>query len=162
MAYLGDAIDAHLAVASGDDPALFRELRAAFAESARRQLDLLGRARCDGNWEMAARRLKSLAATFHAEDLIAARVINGDLSAINPLIELMRAELKSDVLATLAVYLEQAPTIEACARTQFIHVNTVRYRLKKVHEVTGLDPADPKSALTLRIALMLDRKSQNL
>lgn len=97
-----------------------------------------------------------------AEDLIAARVINGDLSAINPLIELMRSELKSDVLATLAVYLEQAPTIEACARTQFIHVNTARYRLKKVHEVTGLDPADPKSALTLRIALMLDRKSQNL
>ena len=72
MAYLGDAIDAHLAVATGDDPALFRELRAAFAESARRQLDLLGRARCDGNWEMAALRLKSLAATFHAEDLIAA------------------------------------------------------------------------------------------
>jgi HPt (histidine-containing phosphotransfer) domain-containing protein len=71
MAYLGDAIDAHLAAATGDDPALFRELRAAFVESARRQLDLLGRARCDGNWEMAALRLKSLAATFHAGDLIA-------------------------------------------------------------------------------------------
>ncbi len=71
MAYLGDAIDAHLAVAAGDDPELFRELRAAFVESARRQLDLLGRSRCDGNWEMAARRLKSLAATFHADDLAA-------------------------------------------------------------------------------------------
>ena len=70
MAYLGDAIDAHLAVASGDDAALFHELRAAFVESARRQLDLLGRARCDGNWEMAAMRLKSLAATFHAAELI--------------------------------------------------------------------------------------------
>ncbi|KUR71123.1 hypothetical protein AQZ52_10625 [Novosphingobium fuchskuhlense] len=71
MAYLGDAIDAHLAVATGDDAELFRELRAAFVESARRQFGLLGRARCDGNWEMAALRLKSLAATFHAEDLIA-------------------------------------------------------------------------------------------
>lgn len=70
MAYLGDAIDAHLAAATGDDPALFRELRAAFVESARRQLDLLGRARCDGNWEMAAMRLGSLAATFHAADLV--------------------------------------------------------------------------------------------
>ena len=69
MAYLGDAIDAHLAVAAGDDAELFRELRAAFVESARRQLDLLGRSRCDGNWEMAAHRLKSLAATFHAGDL---------------------------------------------------------------------------------------------
>ncbi len=71
MAYLGDAIDAHLAVATGDDAALFRELRAAFVESARRQADLLGRARCDGNWTMAAQRLKSLAATFHAAELIA-------------------------------------------------------------------------------------------
>ena len=71
MAYLGDAIDAHLAVATGDDPALFRELRAAFVESARHHLDLLGRSRCDGNWEMAALRLKGLAATFHALDLIA-------------------------------------------------------------------------------------------
>lgn len=71
MAYLGDAIDAHLAAATGDDADLFRELRAAFVESARRQLDLLGRARCDGNWQMAAQRLKSLAATFHAADLIA-------------------------------------------------------------------------------------------
>lgn len=70
MAYLGDAIDAHLAAATGDDPALFRELRAAFVESARGHLDLLGRARCDANWEMAAMRLKSLAATFHAGGLI--------------------------------------------------------------------------------------------
>lgn len=70
MAYLGDAIDAHLAAATGDDPALFRELRAAFVESARHHLDLLGRARCDGNWEMAAMRLRSLAATFHAADLV--------------------------------------------------------------------------------------------
>ena len=70
MAYLGDAIDAHLAAATGDDPALFRELRAAFVESARHHLDLLGRSRCDGNWEMAAKRLASLAATFHAVDLI--------------------------------------------------------------------------------------------
>jgi hypothetical protein len=70
MAYLGDAIDAHLAAATGDDPALFLELRAAFVESARHHLDLLGRARCDGNWEMAAMRLGSLAGTFHAAELI--------------------------------------------------------------------------------------------
>ena len=97
-----------------------------------------------------------------ADDLVAARVINGDLTAIDSLVNLIRTTLKQDVLATLATYLEEAPTIEGCARAQFVHVNTVRYRLKKVHEITGLDPADPKSALTLRIALMLDRKTQNL
>lgn len=59
----------------------------------------------------------------------------------------------------LATYLELAPSIEGCARAQFIHVNTVRYRLKKVHDLTGLDPTEPTDALTLRIALMLDRKT---
>lgn len=51
---------------------LFRELRAAFLESAVRQCDLLKRARCDGNWNVAAMRLKGLAASFHADDLMQA------------------------------------------------------------------------------------------
>jgi len=71
MAYLGDAIDAALAAAAGDDSALFRELGAAFVESAGRQIDLLERARCDGNWQVAALRLKGLAASFHAAPLMA-------------------------------------------------------------------------------------------
>lgn len=63
--------DATLAAAAGEDPALMAELRSAFAESLDRHLDLLGRARCDGNWNVAAHRLKGLAASFHAGDLIA-------------------------------------------------------------------------------------------
>lgn len=70
MAYEGASLDANLAAAAGHDPELVRELRAAFIESAERQLDLLGRARCDGNWHVAALRLKGLAASFHAEGLI--------------------------------------------------------------------------------------------
>ena len=69
MAYEGEALDANLAAVTGDDPALFVELRKAFVESAQRQLDLLGRARCDGNWQIAALRLRGLAASFHAADL---------------------------------------------------------------------------------------------
>ncbi|MCW1381679.1 Hpt domain-containing protein [Novosphingobium sp. KCTC 2891] len=71
MAYIGEQIDANLSAAAGDDPELFRALGLAFAESARRQLDLLERSRCDGNWHVAALRLKSIAATFHAPDLLA-------------------------------------------------------------------------------------------
>lgn len=69
MAYLGDAIDAHLAAAVGDDAALFHELRLAFVEGATAQIDLLERSRCDGNWSVAALRLKSLASSFHANAL---------------------------------------------------------------------------------------------
>jgi HPt (histidine-containing phosphotransfer) domain-containing protein len=70
MVYESGALDATLAAAAGDDPALFAELRLAFAESIETQLDLLKRSRCDGNWNLAAMRLKGLAASFHAEGLI--------------------------------------------------------------------------------------------
>lgn len=70
MAYESGALDATLAAAAGEDPALIAELRAAFLESAQKQMDLLKRARCDGNWDVAAMRLKGLAASFHAEELL--------------------------------------------------------------------------------------------
>lgn len=70
MAYLGDGFDANLAAACGADEELYRELRKAFVDSAARQLDLMRRARCDGNWLVAAERLRGLAASFHAGELI--------------------------------------------------------------------------------------------
>jgi hypothetical protein len=70
MAYVAGTLDATLAAAAGDDSALFSELRVAFIESLSRQLDLLRRARCDGNWQVAAMRLKGLASSFNAEPLM--------------------------------------------------------------------------------------------
>ena len=71
MLYDNGIFDATLAAAAGEDPGLLAELRAAFAESVERQIDLLKRARCDGNWNVAAMRLRGLAASFHAEELLA-------------------------------------------------------------------------------------------
>ena len=70
MAYEAGALDATLSAAAGEDLALFSELRQAFIESLANQLDLLRRSRCDGNWQIAALRLKGLAASFHAEPLM--------------------------------------------------------------------------------------------
>ena len=70
MVYDPGALNASLAAAVGSDPSLMAELRAAFVESAARQLDLMGRARCDANWEVSASRLKSLAASFGAVGLM--------------------------------------------------------------------------------------------
>jgi hypothetical protein len=70
MVYESGALDATLAAVAGDDPALLAELRQAFSDSLSRQVDLLRRARCDGNWQVAALRLKGLAASFHAEPLM--------------------------------------------------------------------------------------------
>ena len=71
MALENAAFTATLAAAAGDDPALLNELRGAFRESLAQQIDLLRRARCDGNWVIAAQRIKGLAASFHAEELLA-------------------------------------------------------------------------------------------
>ena len=71
MAYDPGTLNASLAAAVGNDGALMAELKSAFAESAARQLDLLGRSRCDANWRFAAARLKSIAASFGLNDLIA-------------------------------------------------------------------------------------------
>jgi len=70
MAYEAGHLDVILATAAGDDAALLAELRETFVASVARQEDLLRRSRCDGNWQVAALRLKGLAASFHADPLI--------------------------------------------------------------------------------------------
>ena len=71
MVYDPGALHASLAAAVGTDPVLMRELRTAFVESAARQADLMARSRCDANWDFAASRLKSLAASFGAVGMMA-------------------------------------------------------------------------------------------
>ena len=70
MSFDYGALDAALTAAVGDDQSLIAELRNAFLESAKRQVDLLNRSRCDANWEYAAWRLKGLAASFGATNLL--------------------------------------------------------------------------------------------
>lgn len=70
MAFENGAFSATLAAAAGEDSALRAELRLAFRDSLEQQIDLLSRARCDGNWLLASQRIKGLAASFHAEPLM--------------------------------------------------------------------------------------------
>lgn len=90
MSYDPGALHAALAAAVGEDSGLIAELRVAFMESAERQLDLLGRARCDANWSLAAWRLKGLAASFGLTGLMeladeAAETAPGDPRALRRL-----------------------------------------------------------------------------
>jgi hypothetical protein len=55
-----------LKAAVGDDASLMAELRLSFVESAKRQISLLSRSRCDANWQYSCWRLKGLAASFGA------------------------------------------------------------------------------------------------
>jgi len=71
MAYDPGAIDAALAAAVGDEPALIAELRVAFSESAIRVLSFMESARDNANWAAGAARLRGLAASFGAVRLMA-------------------------------------------------------------------------------------------
>ena len=80
MAYDPGAIDATLAAAVGEDPALIAELRFAFHEGAERSLATLKAATDAEGWREAAARLRGLAASFGAVRLMALATEIGDAS----------------------------------------------------------------------------------
>ncbi|GAA0327055.1 fatty acid biosynthesis transcriptional regulator FasR [Actinoallomurus spadix] len=95
-----------------------------------------------------------------AGDLLAERALDGDPDARAFLVEEVYEPLRAagaPLLDTLTTYLEQGSSLEATARLLFVHPNTVRYRLRRVTELTGYVPADGRAAFTLRIALVLGR-----
>jgi hypothetical protein len=92
--------------------------------------------------------------------LLPERALAGDAEAVQDLIDevfLAVAEAGPVVLETLAAYLETGGSVEAAARLLFVHPNTVRYRLRRVSDVAGLTPTDPRDAYTLRVAMTLGR-----
>ena len=58
---------------------------------------------------------------------------------------------------TAESYLENGQSLEATARSLFVHANTVRYRIKGIAELTGYDLTDSRDAFTVRLALILGR-----
>ncbi len=61
------------------------------------------------------------------------------------------------LLDTLTTYLEQGSSLEATARMLFVHPNTVRYRLRRVAELTGYTPSAGRDGFTLWVAIILGR-----
>jgi DNA-binding PucR family transcriptional regulator len=95
-----------------------------------------------------------------ADDLLPERALAGDPLARAQLVrDIYRPLLSSGtaLVETLSAFLEQAASLEATARLLFVHPNTVRYRLRRVTEVTGYAPTDPRQAFALRLALALGR-----
>ncbi len=94
-----------------------------------------------------------------AVDLLPERALAGDGHARRALAHEVYRPLSThpDLLATLVGFIDSGSSIEAAARTLFIHPNTVRYRLKRILEVTGYSPADPRDQYVLRLALTVGR-----
>jgi DNA-binding PucR family transcriptional regulator len=95
-----------------------------------------------------------------ASDLLPERALDGDDTASAELIEQVYAPLLSGgsaLIDTVMTYIEQGFSLEATARLLFVHPNTVRYRLRRVADLTGLSPAQGRDGITLWVAVVLGR-----
>lgn len=95
-----------------------------------------------------------------AGDLLPERALAGDVEARRRLRQdvygsLVRAS--GELLDTLDAFFAAGGVLEGAARALFVHPNTVRYRLRRVADVTGLSPLTPRDAFALRVALTIGR-----
>ncbi|MFD1212800.1 PucR family transcriptional regulator [Arthrobacter sp. GCM10027362] len=95
-----------------------------------------------------------------ANDLWPERVMSGDDAARRELYKYIYVPLVTagnGLVETLSGYLSLGHSLEATARELFVHANTVRYRLRRVCDVTGWDPLLPREAFVLQTALAVGR-----
>lgn len=93
-----------------------------------------------------------------ADALLPERALDGDPLARAALRDEIAVPLHaagSGVLETVRAVLSSGGNLEASARAIFVHPNTVRYRLKRAAEITGLSATDPRGGWTLQVALAL-------
>ncbi|WP_406042182.1 helix-turn-helix domain-containing protein [Micromonospora sp. NBC_00898] len=95
-----------------------------------------------------------------AADLLPERALAGDAEARRRLRHDVYATLVragGELLETLDAFFAAGGTLESAARALFVHPNTVRYRLKRIAEVTGFSPLAPRDAFALQVALTVGR-----
>jgi hypothetical protein len=95
-----------------------------------------------------------------ADALLPERVLAGDPEARAELVSTVYRPLLTGgpvVVHTVTCFLDSGGALEATARALFVHPNTVRYRLRRVAELCGQAPTDPRGALFLRLALAIGR-----
>jgi PucR C-terminal helix-turn-helix domain/GGDEF-like domain len=95
-----------------------------------------------------------------ASDLLPERALDGDERARAELIERVYEPLQRGggaLLDTALTYLELGSSLEATARTLFVHPNTVRYRLRRVSELTGIVPGEGRGGFSLWVAAVYGR-----
>lgn len=95
-----------------------------------------------------------------SDDLLPERALSGDGHARRQLVQEVYVPLQEGgdpILDTVSAFLDHGGSIEGTARAMFVHANTVRYRLRRAAEITGLTVSDPRHAYTYRVALTLGR-----
>jgi hypothetical protein len=94
---------------------------------------------------------------FGPDALLAERLLAGNVAVSRTIVAVVLEPLQANDPSgafrdTLRAYLEVG-SVPPVARELVVHVNTVNYRLRRVHELTGLDPRIPNQAAMLMLAL---------
>lgn len=102
-----------------------------------------------GAWPSAPRPVQ-------ADELLAERALTGEARARRRLIEKVFLPIRGnpELLAT-AEALANHNGIESASRALFVHANTIRYRVRRIAELTGYSPTEPREAFVLNIAIRL-------
>lgn len=142
-----------IADAFGDGPVVAGPTVKDLGDAHRSASEALSGLRAVVGWPSAPRPVRS-------DDLLPERVLAGDPEAERLLVERIARPLEQTsgaLLETLDAYLEAGGSLEGCARRLFVHPNTVRYRLRRIADITGHDAGQPRDAVVLRTALAVGR-----
>ena len=131
-------------------------LSSELAECARAAGEVLAALAAAPAWPQAPRPVQAV-------ELLPERVLVGDAAARRELVDRAYRPLAAhtgSLLETLSAYLGTGRSLEAAARHLYVHPNTVRYRLRRVTDVTGWDPLDARDSYVLQTALALGRLAE--
>ncbi|WP_460962115.1 PucR family transcriptional regulator [Parasphingorhabdus pacifica] len=142
-----------LTEAFADGPVVVGPTTPSLAEAHRSAADAMSGLRAVVAWPTAPRPV-------HAGDLLPERALAGDPESERQLVErivLPLVDAGGALLETIDAYLEVGGVLENCARQLYVHPNTVRYRLRRITELTGRTPSNARDAMVLRVGLAVGR-----
>ncbi|GLY53609.1 helix-turn-helix domain-containing protein [Lentzea sp. NBRC 102530] len=153
----GEDVLGKIAEGFGEGPVVAGPTVASLSEAHRSASDALSGLRAVVGWPAAPRPVRSL-------DLLPERALAGDPEAEWQLVDRVARPLEDAggaLLETVDAFLEVGGVLETCAKRLFVHPNTVRYRLRRVQEMTGRNAHDARDALVLRVALSVGRLARS-
>jgi hypothetical protein len=150
--------DSHWMIdAFGDGPVVVGPTVSSLAEAHRSAADALSGLRAVAAWPTAPRPVP-------ATELLPERALAGDPEAERLLVDQVMRPLAAaggGLVETLDAFFDSSGVLEACARRLFVHPNTVRYRLRRIAEITGRVPGDPRDGLVLRVGMAIGRLARS-
>lgn len=99
---------------------------------------------------------------IYANDLLPERALGGDELARLALVEACYKPLcaaGTGLLETADAVIREGGSLERAARAIPVHVNTLRYRINRIEELTGYSPRHPRDRFALQVALIIGRVS---